>query len=232
MEHRSKRRKTWEEVVEFYGSFKSREPSTMAKVAEHLETTSTVSRPSITTYPIGASNRKSLQPILGALRPVVPIPPPEPTLPPMKFQRRDTLDIPADKTVVTSVVDIVFESGSSQIAEITLAALPTVPTVVSLPSYGPLTVPVFPTDSPQTLPTVPSYPIPTSAGPSATASNSMSIQVPGASSQVIMSSPPPTPLPSDSAMSLPSTLSTDTHIASVSTVSPAGNFSATSKLLQ
>ncbi|MCJ1384803.1 Mucin-21 [Xylographa soralifera] len=228
MEHRSKRRKTWEEIVNFYDNFQSHGSKTTAMINADAKDRSTRSRPSVTMDPQGASDRISAQPLHGALRPEIPISPPKPTRPPSGLQNRDILDGPAVETVVTSVVDVVFESGSSQIAEITLPALPTVPTVVSFPSYGPLTVPVFPTYPPQTLPTVPSYPFPSSAVPSSTASSSMSIQVPGASSQIVMSSPPSTPLPSESSMSLPSVSTTGGNIASVSTVSPTGNFSTTS----
>ncbi|MCJ1387297.1 Mucin-21 [Xylographa bjoerkii] len=227
MEHRSKRRKTWEELVSFYDSLQSNGPSTMAKVNANAEGRSTRSRPSVTMHPHGASDPISPQPHYGALRPEIPISPPAPTLPPNRLRKRDFMGGPAVETVVTSVVDVVFESGSSQIAEITLPALPTVPTVVSLPSYGPLTVPVFPTYLPQTLPTVPAYPLPSSGAPTSIATSSMSIQVPGASSQVVMSSPPSTPLPSNSAMSLPPVSSTGGNLASVSTVNSTGNFSTT-----
>ncbi|MCJ1432177.1 hypothetical protein MMC27_001533 [Xylographa pallens] len=228
MEHRSKRRKTWEEVVDFYDSLKNHGPKTTAMVKANPEDRSIRSRPSVTMHPHGAADRISAEPLHGALRPEIPISPPKPIMPPSRLQNRDITDLPAVQTVVTSVVDIVFESGSSQVAEITLSGLPTVPTVVSFPSYGPLTVPAFPTYPPQTLPTVPAYPFPSSAVPSSTATSSMSIQISGASSQVVMSSPPSTPLPSDSAMSLPPTSSTGGNLASVSTVSPAGNFSTTS----
>ncbi|MCJ1315783.1 hypothetical protein MMC15_001103 [Xylographa vitiligo] len=216
MEHRSKRRKTWEAIVDLYDSLESHGPKAAAMVNAVFEDGSTRNTPPVT------------NPFHGALRPEIPISPPNPTMPPSRLQNRDITDIPAVDTVVTSVVDIVFESGSSQIAEITLPALPTVPTVVSFPSYGPLTVPVFPTYPPQTLPTVPAYPFPSSAVPSSTTTSSMSIQVSGASSQAVMSSPPSTPLPSDSVMSLPPMSSTSGNTASVSTVSSAGNFSTTS----
>ncbi|MCJ1400982.1 hypothetical protein MMC11_004193 [Xylographa trunciseda] len=222
MEHRSKRRKRWEELVSLYDSLKGYGPDSAQMVNANSKGHSTTSRPSVAMHPPGSSGPISPQPLQGALRPEISLSPPEPTPPPNRLQRRDMLDGPAVETVVTSVVDVVFESGSSQIAEITLTALPTVPTVVSFPSYGPLTVPVFPTYPPQTLPTVPAYPFPSSAA------SSMSIQLPGASSQVVLSSPPSTPLPSDSAMSLPSVSSTGGNSVSVSTVIPAGNSSTTS----
>ncbi|KAI9871371.1 MAG: hypothetical protein M1830_002977 [Pleopsidium flavum] len=70
----------------------------------------------------------------------------------------------AVKTVIESVLQVVVENSQSSIAALTL---PTVPTVVSFPSYGQLTVPAVPTYPsfpPQTLPTVPAYPF-TSAAP-------------------------------------------------------------------
>lgn len=64
----------------------------------------------------------------------------------------------AVKTVVESVVQIVVENGQSSVGAF---MLPTVPTVISFPSYGQLTVPIvpaYPSSPPQTLPTVPAYP--------------------------------------------------------------------------
>ena len=231
MEHRSKRRKTWEDVVDFYDSLKNHGPKTTTMVDANSEDRSIRSRPSVSMHPHGAADRISAKPPHGALRPEFPLSLRNPVMPPSRLQNRDITDVPAVQTVITSVVDIVFESGSSQVAEITLSALPSVPTVVSFPSYGPITVPAFPTFPPQTLPTVPAYPFPTSAVPSSIATSSMSIQISGASSQVVMSSPPSTPLPSDSVMSLPPMSSTGGNIASVSTMSPAGNFSTTCKFL-
>lgn len=67
------------------------------------------------------------------------------------------------KTVIQSVVQVVVENGQSSIGAF---VLPTVPTVVDFPSYGPLTVPAgpaYPSAPPQTLPTVPAYPFATTA---------------------------------------------------------------------
>ncbi|MCJ1284339.1 hypothetical protein MMC26_003670 [Xylographa opegraphella] len=227
MEHRSKRRKRWEEIVNFYDGIMNHGPKATAIVNTAVDDRDTKSRPSVTLHPHAVSERMDPKPLHGALRPEIPISPSKFTTPPSRLQNRGATDVPAVETVVTSVVAIVFESGSSQIAEITLPALPTVPTVVSSPSYGPLTVPVFPSYPTQTMPTVPAYPFSSSVVPSSTATSPMSIQLPGASSQIVMSSPPSTPLPSDSAMSLPLVSSTSGNIAPVSTVSPAGNFSTT-----
>jgi len=81
--------------------------------------------------------------------------------------------IGAVKTVIESVVQFVVENGQSSIAALTL---PTVPTVVSFPSYGQLTVPAVPTYPsfpPQTLPTVPAYPFTSAAAATLGATTAM-----------------------------------------------------------
>ena len=165
----------------------------------------------------------------------IPLEAPQPTPAPFAGYKRDSL--PQIQTVVTSVMEVVVNDGKGGGATMTMDSIPHVPTVVSFPSFGPLTVPPYPSTPPQTLPTVPGYPFSTTeAWPAHTEApgekNSMSIQVPGASSQVVLSSPPSTPLPSNSAMSLPlgsgqSYFTSTTSEPSPSITSGSSNINAT-----
>ena len=106
------------------------------------------------------------------------------------------------KTVIASVVQVIIDNGSSAIAELIVPAVSTVlpPTVVPFPSYGPVTVPVepsFPTVPAAALPSVPWQSFPSGVA----ATDSMSILISGSSSEVVLSSPPPTPVPSSPAAS-------------------------------
>jgi len=138
--------------------------------------------------------------------------PPHITPAPEQIYKRQIL--PLIQTVITSVIDVVLDSGSSRIAEVTLDAGLGLPSVVSFPSYGPVTVAALTTPLPNILPSVSMDPLPVLPTP-------MSIDIPGASSQIVISSPPPTPLPSD----LPPIASTDTFFASVSTMNDSSTSS-------
>ena len=103
------------------------------------------------------------------------------------------------ETGIASVFDVIIDSGTTAVAQVTLTALPTAPAVISVPDHGSLTV------SPPSSTNIPS----TQGGTASTSSNdpaqsSLSIAVPNSSSQIVLSSPPSTPLPSSSSMTLPS----------------------------
>ena len=165
------------------------------------------------------------------------------------------------QTVTASILDVIVDNGSSAVASITLSAIPTEPTVVAIPTLGSLTIPGYPlsasslpieTTSPSNAGSQPS----TSSGDASSensaapaAQSSLSIQVPNMSSQVLLSSPPSTPLPLSQTMSLPSassdsyfpsptteaatsaessTIATSTS-ASFPAFTPSGNYSTASK---
>ena len=135
------------------------------------------------------------------------------------------------ETVIASVLDVIIDNGSSAVAAITLSAIPTEPTVVAVPTLGSLTIPGYPLSA-SSVSTQPVETIaPSDAGsqtsapwgnassqsPAASAAqSSLSIQVPNMSSQILLSSPPSTPLPSSQTMSLPSA-SSDSYFPSSTT---------------
>lgn len=124
-------------------------------------------------------------------------------------------------TVVQSALQIVIDNGSSVTTELTV---PDVRTVVPFPTDGPVIVPVNPTFPTVLIPTSLSAPSRSLAsGPAATPS--MSIYIPGSSSQVVLSSPPPTPVPSN-----PTASSFSSSLITGRPVSGPGNL--TSKFLQ
>ena len=97
------------------------------------------------------------------------------------------------KTVIASVLQVVIDNGSTAATELTV---PDVRTVVPFPTDGPVAIPINPTFPTVLIPTPQSAPSQSLAsGPAAT--DSMSIFIPGSSSQVVLSSPPPTPVPSN-----------------------------------
>ena len=123
------------------------------------------------------------------------------------------------ETVTASVLDVIIDNGSSAVAAITLSAIPTEPTVIAVPALGSLTIPAYPFSA-SSIGTQPvETKAPGNAGSQTSASwgyasaqsaaasaaqSSLSIQVPNMSSQIVLSSPPSTPLPSSQTMSLPS----------------------------
>lgn len=132
------------------------------------------------------------------------------------------------ETVIASILDVIIDNGSSAVAAITLSAIPTEPTVVVVPTSGSLTIPAYrlsaSSTSTQPIETI----APSDAGSQTSASwvdassqssaasaaqSSLSIQVPNMSSQIVLSSPPSTPLPSSQTMSLPSA-SSDSYFPS------------------
>ena len=138
--------------------------------------------------------------------------PPAPTITSSaNFERDEYLQevesvVNAVETVIASVFDVIIDSGTSAIARVTLTALPTAPAVISVPSFGSLTVsPPVSTDvfSTQGGTPAPSN-APSESSIAASSSASLSITVPNSSSQITLSSPPSTPLPSGSSMTLPS----------------------------
>lgn len=125
------------------------------------------------------------------------------------------------QTVVQSVLQVVIDNGNSTTTELTV---PDVRTVVPFPTDGPVTIPVNPT--------FPTVLIPTSlsassrslaSGPAAT--QSMSIFIPGSSSQAVLSSPPPTPVPSN-----PTASSFSSSLITGQPVSGPGNLTSESFL--
>ena len=226
MEHRPKRQRLWRATHEFSLDHNIDEVLEFPRMEVSDEGISQPAVLLLTPEAPRKSHRKSPSALPIPSCPDIPLKAPEPTPAPNMLRPRDSADMPGVQTVVSSIVDIVLDDGTSMVAQVTLPSVPTVPTVVSFPSYGPLTVPAFPTYPPETVPTVPAYPFPSSAAPSATASSPMSIHLPGASSQSVLSSPPSTPLPPGSAMSLPSMSVTSSYFASVSS---AGNSSTSSK---
>ena len=126
-------------------------------------------------------------PSMSSLAPTAQITPP----PHREFRRQ--------VVIVTTNVDLIVEDGSgSTIAEAVLPGLPTGPTAVSLP-IGTLTLPALASGPP-----VISLPVEDLNTHNAlpTATPSLSIQIPGSSSQVVISSPP-TPNPESSFTSFP-----------------------------
>ena len=139
-----------------------------------------------------------------------------------------------------SIVDVIIDAGSSAIAQLTI---PNVPTTLSLPNVGPFTFAGIPTSQASSLqasPTsVPSPPTANAASSQATKTesaisastegssvvpevpvpapnqSSLSLSIPGSSSQVVLSSPPSTPLPSGSPTSSLS-LSSSSYFSSTS----------------
>jgi hypothetical protein len=177
----------------------------------------------------------------------IPLALPEVTSTPTRIHKRDGIDIAtalatAIETVTTDVVDIVLDTGTSQLAEITLPAFPTGPTVLQFPDYGPVTIAAVTTVAVPPIPTLPIVtaapsllPVPTFLNPPSNpttvlppaAPSSMSINVPEfQSSQVVLSTPPPTPIPSSSGMSFPSASSseTDTYFPPVSATTNSSKF--------
>lgn len=222
MEHRSKRRRTWKEFVGLTGSPERSTLPAMVELNPNHENIAMALAPSVTGYTVGGSSHEPSTLLVQRLYLDIPLSPPEPTpVPTRLYRRRD--EIPAVQTIVESIVDVVLESGTSKVGEIQLTGVPTAPTVISIPSFGPFTVPVFPTATPQIVSTNPVVPIDSSS------SSSTNIQVPGSSSQMVISSPPPTPLPSTSAMTLPTTLSAASNSTLAATVKPTGNLTTTSK---
>lgn len=122
-------------------------------------------------------------------------------------------------TVVQSALQVVIDNGSSVTTELTI---PDVRTVVPFPTDGPVIIPVNPTYPTVLIPTPPSAPSRSLAsGPAAT--QSMSIFIPGSSSQVVLSSPPPTPVPSN-----PTASSFTSSLITGQPVSDSGNLTSES----
>ena len=120
-------------------------------------------------------------------------------VPPAQITAPAHMEVRRQAVVVTTDVDLIVEDGAgSTIAEATLQGLPTAATEVSLP-IGTLTIPAL-ADGPPVI-SLPVNDLNTNQ-PSPTASPSLSIQVPGSSSQVVLSSPP-TPSPESSSTSFP-----------------------------
>lgn len=141
------------------------------------------------------------------------------------------------KTVIQSVVQVIVEDGQSSVGVLTL---PTVPTVVPFPSYGPLTVPAvppYPSAPPQTLPTVPAYPFTATASlasseaaipPSSISVNSSPTSpVISATSNAVTSSPAPAIVPEPSSP-LQSSNSTRTDPSSSQTLQSSSSQSSQS----
>ena len=90
------------------------------------------------------------------------------------------------QTVVASQLDLVVEDTSgSTVARATFSSIPTSAAVISIPG-GTITIPAFATETS----------LAATSSPGTEVSQLSSIQVPGSSSQIILSSPPSTPLPS------------------------------------
>lgn len=135
--------------------------------------------------------------------------------------------VQSTKTVVASLLQVVIDNGSSATTEL---IAPDVRTVIPFPTDGPVIIPVSSNFPPVTFPTVL---IPTSlsapskssaSGPAAT--DSMSIFIPGSSSQVVLSSPPPTPVPSH-----PAVLSFSSSSITGQPVAGAGNLTSESSFV-
>ena len=133
---------------------------------------------------------------------------PLPTVSPAPTMVHKRQDLPAIQTTVETIVEVIVDSGTSEIVEFTLDAVPTAPTLVSLSSYGAITVPALTT-----------FPIETAVGGFITPSSSSTFG-PGGSSQIVLSSPPPTPLPTNPEMTIP--------LTSQPSVSTMGNSSVSS----
>ncbi|MCJ1475024.1 hypothetical protein MMC13_003684 [Lambiella insularis] len=191
----------------------------MVDLQVNQEENAAVSERSDARRSLDGSSRISPTPVK-KLRPEIPLSRPAITQAPTRLYRRQN-GAPAVVTIIESIVDVILDSGTSQVGEIQLTGLPTAPTVISVPSLGSVTVPVFPTATSQTAST--SSIVPAGSSPS----SSMGIQVPGSSSQMVISSPPPTPLPSNPAMSLPTIFSTGSNSTLAATVKPTGNFTTT-----
>jgi hypothetical protein len=136
--------------------------------------------------------------------------------------KRDLRRRQAVATLVTTDIDLIVEDGSgSTIAEATIQGIPTAPTAISLP-IGTLTIPALATAS--DIFSLPVGDLQTAGQPTP----SLSIQVPGASSQIVLSSPPPTPVPSEA----PSSFSTSSQFPTFSVTNSTSKFDASYKNLQ
>ena len=218
MDHRPKRRKFWKQDAAITDNLESIRPFATASIGVGHQSHS---KSESAEFPAILGSMVHQEPSLPSGMPPqleLPVPTPMVTAAPTMLHKRQ--DLPAVQTVVESIVEVIVDSGTSQIAEFTLDAVPTAPTIVSLSNYGVITVPALTT-----------WPIETAVGgfvsPFPTPSNSPSTVGPGGSSQVVLSSPPPTPLPTNPKMTIPSTSSTATFKPSVSTM---GNSSVSSML--
>ncbi|MCJ1237187.1 hypothetical protein MMC14_005172 [Varicellaria rhodocarpa] len=154
------------------------------------------------------------------------LPSPAPTITSSAKYERDAYPqdiesvVGAAETMIASVFDVIIDSGTTAVAQVTLAALPTGRAIISVPNIGPFTV------SPPGSPDISSVQGAATASSNASArsstvassQSSLSIAVPNSSSQIVLSSPPSTPLPSSSSISLSSTF-TDSYFSSFTTES-------------
>ncbi|KAL8714135.1 MAG: hypothetical protein Q9220_001863 [cf. Caloplaca sp. 1 TL-2023] len=155
----------------------------------------------------------------------------------------ETVGMPAQpviqpvETVVSSFINVVLDQGGTSVGNV---LVPAQSTIFNLDGYGPITLNSNPTPTPQpgNAPS-PSQPHqqpntaqPTSqqqqqTGPSAAASSPMTIQVPGSSSQVILSSPP-TPLPPSPSNSTSTDTTSESYFGSLTSSQTTSSTQTTS----